>query len=49
MTQEQEHLDLDKSPLETIQSVGIFTQTEARHFLHFFSSVVMIPYAQQKA
>ncbi len=36
MTQEQEHLDLDKSPLETIQSVGIFTQTEARHFLHFF-------------
>ena len=49
MTQEQEHLDLDKSPLETIQSVGIFTQTEARHFLHFFFSVVMIPYAQQKA
>jgi ATP-binding cassette subfamily F protein 3 len=36
MTQEQEHLDLNKSPLETIQSVGIFTQTEARHFLHFF-------------
>jgi len=36
MTQEQEHLDLDKSSLETIQSVGIFTQTEARHFLHFF-------------
>ena len=36
MTQEQEHLDLRKSPLETIQSAGIFTQTEARHFLHFF-------------
>jgi ATP-binding cassette subfamily F protein 3 len=36
MTQEQEHLDLSKSPLETIQSAGIFNQTEARHFLHFF-------------
>jgi ATP-binding cassette, subfamily F, member 3 len=36
MTQEQEHLDLRKSPLEIIQSAGIFTQTEARHFLHFF-------------
>jgi ATP-binding cassette subfamily F protein 3 len=36
MTQEQEHLDLSKSPLEIIQSVGPFTQTEARHFLHFF-------------
>jgi ATPase subunit of ABC transporter with duplicated ATPase domains len=36
MTQEQEHLDLSKSPLEIIQSVGTFTQTEARHFLHFF-------------
>ncbi len=36
MTQEQEHLDLAKSPLEIIQSVGTFTQTEARHFLHFF-------------
>ncbi len=36
MTQEQEHLDLSKSPLETIQSAGTFTQTEARHFLHFF-------------
>jgi len=36
MTQEQEHLDLRKSPLETIQSAGTFTQTEARHFLHFF-------------
>jgi ATP-binding cassette subfamily F protein 3 len=36
MTQEQEHLDLDKSPLETIQSAGLFNQTEARHFLHFF-------------
>jgi len=36
MTQEQEHLDLAKSPLEIIQSAGIFNQTEARHFLHFY-------------
>jgi ATP-binding cassette subfamily F protein 3 len=36
MTQEQEHLDLKKSPLEIIRSAGIFTQTEARHFLHFY-------------
>jgi len=36
MTQEQEHLDLQKSPMETIQGAGIFNQTEARHFLHFF-------------
>jgi ATP-binding cassette, subfamily F, member 3 len=36
MTQEQEHLDLAKSPLEIIQSAGIFTETEARHFLHFY-------------
>jgi ATP-binding cassette subfamily F protein 3 len=36
MTQEQEHLDLAKSPLETIQSAGTFNETEARHFLHFF-------------
>jgi ATP-binding cassette, subfamily F, member 3 len=36
MTQEQEHLDLSKSPLEIIQSSGIFNQTEARHFLHFY-------------
>ncbi len=36
MTQEQEHLDLDKSALETIQTAGLFDQTEARNFLHFF-------------
>ncbi len=36
MTQEQEHLDLKKSSLETIQAAGTFNQTEARHFLHFF-------------
>ena len=36
MTQEQEHLDLQKSPLEIIQGAGTFNQTEARHFLHFF-------------
>jgi ATP-binding cassette subfamily F protein 3 len=36
MTQEQEHLDLAKSPLEIILGTGIFNQTEARHFLHFY-------------
>jgi ATP-binding cassette, subfamily F, member 3 len=36
MTQEQELLDLQKSPLETIQGAGTFNQTEARAFLHFF-------------
>jgi ATP-binding cassette subfamily F protein 3 len=36
MTQEQEHLDLEKTPLETIRGAGVFTETEARHFLHFF-------------
>jgi ATP-binding cassette subfamily F protein 3 len=36
MTQEQEWLDLSKSPLEIIRSAGVFNQTEARHFLHFY-------------
>ncbi len=36
MTQEQELLDLSKSPLEMIQSAGLFNQTEARNFLHHF-------------
>ncbi len=36
MTQEQEHLDLRKTPLEIIRDAGTFNQTEARHFLHFF-------------
>lgn len=36
MTQEQENLNLELSPLETIQGAGVFNQTEARHFLHFF-------------
>jgi ATP-binding cassette subfamily F protein 3 len=36
MTQEQEHLDLSKRPLEIIQSAGVFNETEARHFLHFY-------------
>jgi len=36
MTQEQELLDLAKSPLEIITSAGLFNQTEARHFLHYF-------------
>jgi ATP-binding cassette subfamily F protein 3 len=36
MTQEQEHLDFSKTPLEIIQSAGLLNQTEARHFLHYF-------------
>ena len=36
MTQEQELLDLSKSPLEIIRGSGVFDQTEARHFLHYF-------------
>jgi ATP-binding cassette subfamily F protein 3 len=36
MTQEQEHLNLEFTPLQTIQAAGVFNQTEARHFLHFF-------------
>ncbi len=36
MTQEQENLDLDQSPLEIVQSAGLFNQTEARAFLHYF-------------
>jgi len=36
MTQEQERLDLSKSPLEIIRNAGVFNQTEARHFLHFY-------------
>jgi ATP-binding cassette subfamily F protein 3 len=36
MTQEQELLDLSLSPLEIIQGAGIFNQTEARHFLHYY-------------
>jgi ATP-binding cassette subfamily F protein 3 len=36
MTQEQDHLGLSKSPLEIIQSAGLFNPTEARHFLHYF-------------
>jgi len=36
MTQEQELLDLSKSPLEIIQGAGIFNLTEARHFLHYY-------------
>ena len=36
MTQEQEHLDLAKSPVEIIRAAGIFNETEARHFLHFY-------------
>jgi ATP-binding cassette, subfamily F, member 3 len=34
MTQEQEYLDLTRSPLEIHQGAGVFNQTEARHFLH---------------
>ena len=36
MTQEQELLDPKLSPLQTIQKVSSFNETEARHFLHFF-------------
>ena len=36
MTQEQEQIELEKSPLEIIQGVGTYTLTEAHHFLHFF-------------
>jgi len=36
MTQEQELLDMALSPLQTIQRVAPFNETEARHFLHFF-------------
>jgi ATP-binding cassette subfamily F protein 3 len=36
MTQEQEHLNPESSALQTIQAAGVFNQTEARHFLHFF-------------
>ena len=36
MTQEQENLDLEKSPLEIITAAGLFNQTEARAFLHYF-------------
>jgi ATP-binding cassette subfamily F protein 3 len=36
MTQEQELLNPDYSPLQTIQSVATFNETEARNFLHYF-------------
>jgi ATP-binding cassette, subfamily F, member 3 len=36
MTQEQELLDPALSPLQTVQKVAPFNETEARHFLHFF-------------
>jgi ATP-binding cassette, subfamily F, member 3 len=36
MSQEQEMLDAALSPLQTIQKVSPFNETEARHFLHFF-------------
>lgn len=36
MTQEQEMLDPRLSPLEVIQNISPFNETEARHFLHFF-------------
>ncbi len=36
MSQEQELLDPALSPLQTIQKVSPFNETEARHFLHFF-------------
>jgi ATP-binding cassette subfamily F protein 3 len=36
MTQEQELLDPGLSALETTQRVATFSETEARHFLHYF-------------
>jgi ATP-binding cassette subfamily F protein 3 len=36
MSQEQELLDPQSSPLQIIQKVSPFNETEARHFLHFF-------------
>jgi ATP-binding cassette subfamily F protein 3 len=36
MSQEQELLDLALSPLQIIQKISPFNETEARHFLHFF-------------
>jgi ATPase subunit of ABC transporter with duplicated ATPase domains len=35
MTQEQETLPPDLTPLQTLQAVAPFNETEARHFLHF--------------
>ncbi len=35
MTQEQESLPPDLTPLESLQAVAPFNETEARHFLHF--------------
>jgi ATP-binding cassette subfamily F protein 3 len=36
MSQEQESLRPQFSPLQTIQGISPFNETEARHFLHFF-------------
>ena len=36
MTQEQELLDPEKSPLEIIRSAGLLNETQARNFLHFY-------------
>ncbi len=36
MSQEQENLVPDRTPLDTIQAVAAMNQTEARSFLHFF-------------
>jgi len=36
MSQEQENLVPDRTPLNTIQAVAAMNQTEARSFLHFF-------------
>lgn len=35
MTQEQESLPPDLTPLESLQAVAPFNETEARHFLHY--------------
>ncbi len=36
MSQEQELLNPDQNPLQTIQNVAALNETEARNFLHYF-------------
>jgi len=35
-TQEQEHFDVEQTPLEIVRYAAPLSETEARHFLHFF-------------
>ena len=36
LSQEQDNLDWEQSPLEMVQRVAAMSETEARHFLHYF-------------